>query len=115
MLRLRDEKKEVEHTLAKMQVEARVRTVSAEANDTQTLSAETLVRDELTRIRGIGRVLSEKLGEAGVTSFHQLATLSPEQMEALDVKLGLRGRMQRDRWQEQARALHEEIYGKAKG
>jgi predicted flap endonuclease-1-like 5' DNA nuclease len=110
LLRLRDEKKEVEQTLAKRPLEQQSVGTGGEAGATGLV-----VRDELTRIRGIGKVLSEKLAEAGLMSYWQLATLTAEQMEALDGSLNLRGRMQRDRWQEQAQALHEATHGKARG
>ncbi len=115
LLRLRDEKKEVEQTLAKVQLEARGGSAPERAGGNPEAATEVVGRDELTRIRGIGKVLSEKLAEAGLTSYWQLATLTAEQREALDSSLNLRGRMQRDGWQEQARTLHEATHRKAKG
>lgn len=59
--------------------------------------------DDLTRMKGVGPRLAEKLGSVGVTSFAQLAVLSPEEADALDAKLGdFQGRIHRDRWIEQA-------------
>ena len=59
--------------------------------------------DDLTRMKGVGPKLAQRLNEAGITSFAQLAALSPAEAEALDAQLGdFRGRIHRDRWIEQA-------------
>lgn len=59
--------------------------------------------DQLTRMKGVGPKLAQRLNEAGITSFAQLAALTPEGAEALDAQLGdFRGRIHRDRWIEQA-------------
>jgi predicted flap endonuclease-1-like 5' DNA nuclease len=62
--------------------------------------------DDLTRIRGIGRVLAARLAEAGVTRCHQLAELSEDEVDALDQRLNLRGRARRDAWRDQAQQLN---------
>ncbi len=59
--------------------------------------------DDLTRMKGVGPRLGQKLNSVGITSFAQLAALTPEEASALDAKLGdFQGRMHRDRWIEQA-------------
>lgn len=59
--------------------------------------------DDLTRMKGVGPRLGEKLNSVGITSFAQLAALTPEEANALDAKLGdFQGRIHRDRWIEQA-------------
>ncbi len=59
--------------------------------------------DDLTRMKGVGPRLGEKLNSVGITSFVQLAALTPEEANALDAKLGdFQGRIHRDRWIEQA-------------
>ncbi|NIJ19866.1 putative flap endonuclease-1-like 5' DNA nuclease [Sphingomonas naasensis] len=76
--------------------------------------------DQLTRMKGVGPKLAEKLNALGVTSFAQIAALSPAEAEALDAQLGtFQGRMQRDRWIEQAgflargdQAGYEAVFGK---
>jgi predicted flap endonuclease-1-like 5' DNA nuclease len=76
--------------------------------------------DDLTRMKGVGPRLAERLNAAGITSFAQLAALSPEEAEALDARLGdFRGRIHRDRWIEQAGFLargdtagYEGVFGK---
>ncbi|AQR75837.1 helix-hairpin-helix domain-containing protein [Sphingomonas sp. LM7] len=76
--------------------------------------------DELTRMKGVGPKLAERLNALGVTSFAQIAALSPEEANALDAQLGtFQGRMHRDRWIEQAGFLargdqpgYEAVFGK---
>ncbi len=76
--------------------------------------------DDLTRMKGVGPRLAERLGSVGITSFAQLAALTPEEADALDARLGdFQGRIHRDRWIEQAGFLargdvagFEEVFGK---
>ncbi|MBO9713139.1 MAG: hypothetical protein J7495_09500 [Sphingomonas sp.] len=71
-------------------------------------------------MKGVGPRLAERLNSVGVTSFAQIAALSPEDADALDAKLGdFQGRLGRDRWIEQAGLLasndiagFEEKFGK---
>lgn len=65
--------------------------------------------DDLTRMKGVGPRLAERLGSVGITSFAQLAALTPEEADALDARLGdFQGRIHRDRWIEQASFLAKE-------
>ncbi len=61
--------------------------------------------DDLSLLSGVGPVLEKKLREAGITTFKQIAELTPEQVKELDEKLGLRGRIEREEWIEQAKEL----------
>jgi predicted flap endonuclease-1-like 5' DNA nuclease len=68
--------------------------------------------DELTAIVGIGPYLASRLQAAGVTSYRALALLDPADLDRIRAGLpDADSRLQRDRWQEQARSLHEEHYG----
>ena len=59
--------------------------------------------DALTRLKGVGPRLADRLHALGITSFAQIAALTPEAAEALDAQLGeFQGRIHRDRWIEQA-------------
>lgn len=59
--------------------------------------------DELMKLKGVGPKLAEMLNQRGITTFAQIAKLSPGQVEALDDLLGaFRGRLTRDRVVEQA-------------
>jgi poly(3-hydroxybutyrate) depolymerase len=61
--------------------------------------------DDLTRIRGIGEKLAETLHGLGIFHFSQLSALSAKAAEELDAKLSFRGRIRRDDWIGQAKAL----------
>ncbi|UZK65735.1 helix-hairpin-helix domain-containing protein [Sphingomonas sp. M1-B02] len=82
--------------------------------------APALAADDLTRLKGVGPRLAEKLQSVGITSFAQLAALSPAEADALDAQLGsFQGRIHRDRWIEQAGYLasgdtagYEAVFGK---
>lgn len=64
------------------------------------------VTDDLTRIKGLGPKLAALLGEFGITSFAQIAALTPQEVERIDAKLGrFAGRITRDQWVEQAKLL----------
>lgn len=79
---------------------------SAPAGASPFLPAPDGPRDNLRQIKGIGPKLAGKLEELGVFHFRQIASWTPEQMAAVDEKLGnFAGRPARDQWQEQARLL----------
>ena len=61
--------------------------------------------DDLKKITGVGPSLERKLRELGVTKLDQIANLSDEDMEKIDAALNSKGRIQRDDWVGQARAL----------
>ncbi|WP_294294844.1 helix-hairpin-helix domain-containing protein [uncultured Sphingomonas sp.] len=77
-------------------------------------------RDDLTQLKGVGPKLAARLNELGITTYAQIAALSPTEAEILDAQLGsFQGRMSRDRWVEQAghlarddRAGFEAAFGK---
>jgi len=64
--------------------------------------------DDLLRITGIDKKLAQKLNEAGVYHYWQIADLDAAQMEALDAQLKLNGQVSADGWIEQARKLVEQ-------
>ena len=60
----------------------------------------------LTTIKGLGPKVAALLAEQGITRVDQIAALTPDEAQALDIRLGaFTGRMTRDRWIEQARLL----------
>lgn len=62
--------------------------------------------DDLTQLKGLGPKAAAQLKLLGITRFAQLAALDSAQLSALDEKMGVfRGRIERDRWIEQARYL----------
>lgn len=66
-------------------------------------------KDELTRIEGLGPFLETKLNEIGIFTFAQLASLDEDGVDEVTKKIGyFKGRIQKDRWVEQAAALYKE-------
>lgn len=63
--------------------------------------------DDLERIRGIGPVLKERLNKLGITTFAQIAAFSDADLARIDEVLDFKGRVARERWVEQARALRD--------
>ncbi len=64
--------------------------------------------DDLKKISGVGPALEKKLHAAGVTQFAQIAAFSKEDIAKLDDTLNFKGRIERDDWLGQAKALAEE-------
>ena len=69
------------------------------------VDAATGAPDDLKLITGVGPVLERNLNALGITTWAQVAKLTPEQIEAVEGQLGFKGRVSRDRWIEQAEAL----------
>lgn len=60
----------------------------------------------ITLLKGLGPKIATRLGELGITRVDQLAWLDDAEAAQLDSQLGVfTGRMERDRWREQARLL----------
>lgn len=81
--------------------------VGTMASESTTLprSAAEQERDDLTRIRGIGKVIEPKLHDLGITSFDQIARFTPADIERVNDVLSFKGRIERERWVEQAKEL----------
>lgn len=75
---------------------------AAPAADAAPAAAEA---DDLSRISGVGPVLSGKLAELGYTTLSQIAALTPEQVADIDEKLSFKGRIDREDWIAQAKGL----------
>ncbi len=63
--------------------------------------------DDLKKISGVGPVLEKKLHAFGVTQYAQLAAFTKEDIDKLDEALSFKGRIERDDWVGQAKALME--------
>jgi predicted flap endonuclease-1-like 5' DNA nuclease len=62
--------------------------------------------DDLLLIKGVGPRLARTLMEMGITNYAQIAAWSPDDIMAVDARLGVfSGRIMRDNWVEQARLL----------
>ncbi len=67
--------------------------------------------DNLQDIKGIGAVLEKKLNAMGITRFEQIAAWTESDIAKVDESLNFRGRIQRERWVEQARELADRASG----
>lgn len=64
--------------------------------------------DDLKRIKGIGPKLEQTLAAMGITRFTQISAWTEEEVGQVNTKLRFSGRIERDRWIEQARELIDE-------
>jgi large subunit ribosomal protein L27 len=64
-------------------------------------------RDDLKKIKGIGKVFEGQLNEMGVYTFKQLAELDDEAIDAIESLSGFPGRVEREDWVGQAKGLLE--------
>ena len=70
--------------------------------------------DDLKLIVGVGPVLERMLHNLGVTTLRQIARWTPRDVIEFEARLSeFPGRIERDLWVTQARALHESKYGVA--
>ena len=58
--------------------------------------------DDLTKIKGLGKVFAGKLADEGITSFAQISALSGDEIAALEEKLGASGKFEKNDWVAQA-------------
>ena len=61
--------------------------------------------DDLTRIKGIGNVIERKLHTLGITTFEQIANFETADIERVNQVVDFAGRIEREKWVEQARGL----------
>ena len=64
--------------------------------------------DDLKKITGVGPVLEKKLNEFGIFHYRQIAGLKKAEIAEIDEGVGLGGRIERDDWIKQAKALMKE-------
>lgn len=64
--------------------------------------------DDLKKISGVGPALEKKLNDLGITTFEQVANFTADDIEKVDDALSFKGRIERDDWVSQARALADE-------
>lgn len=69
--------------------------------------------DDLKRIGGIGPKLEQTLNELGIYHFDQIAALQGDEIDWVDSRLRFKGRIRRDDWIGQAKALASD--GKTEG
>ncbi len=61
--------------------------------------------EDISLISGVGDKVAGELNRYGIYHYWQLAAMGPDDIEYLESRLNLRGRMRREEWQEQAREL----------
>ncbi len=61
--------------------------------------------DDLAKITGVGPQIEKKLNEHGVFHYWQIAAMTDDEAVKLDADLKFNGRITRDKWSEQAKAL----------
>jgi large subunit ribosomal protein L19 len=64
--------------------------------------------DDLTQIKGVGEDLVERLAKIGVIKFEQVANWTDDDIATVDEVLSFKGRIEREDWVEQAKALMAE-------
>lgn len=78
------------------------KTQASRANGTKKKS---VAADDLTRIKGVGKVIAEKLNGIGVKTFAQVADWKAKDIGEIDQKLAFKGRIRREDWVSQAKVL----------
>ena len=89
------------------QLGARDRDEDADADAPALLEEPETPPDDLKLISGIGFKLEATLNELGIYYFRQIADLTADNVAWLDDRLRFKGRIERERWVEQARRLAE--------
>lgn len=93
---------------AKAEAKAAPKPKAAKASEEPVAEPETEtapVSDDLTKIKGLGPKAAASLAELGVTSLAQIANWSDEDVARMDAAINGRGRIERDEWVKQAKAL----------
>jgi predicted flap endonuclease-1-like 5' DNA nuclease len=67
--------------------------------------------DDLTQIKGIKKVINEQLNAHGIRTWRQIAQWNDDELRAFSEILAFKNRATREKWREQARALHEAARG----
>jgi len=67
--------------------------------------SKTVKGDDLTALKGVGPALEKRLHTHGIHSYAQFADLKAADVRKLDAELNLKGRIARNGWVKQAKAL----------
>jgi predicted flap endonuclease-1-like 5' DNA nuclease len=63
--------------------------------------------DDLQKIKGIGPRLASLLNELGIYKYRQIAAFTPDDVARVNDRLRFKGRIEREQWVEQAKALSD--------
>ena len=69
------------------------------------LAADTADVDDLQQIKGIGPKIAGILKDLGILRFEQIAEWTPENVSWVNAHLKFKGRIEREKWIPQAKAL----------
>ncbi len=69
--------------------------------------------DDLTAMKGIAKVLEQRLHEFGIYTYQQIALWDENQIKEFSSRLAFKDRIHREKWVEQAKHLHQEKHGGA--
>jgi large subunit ribosomal protein L21 len=61
--------------------------------------------DDLTKLSGVGPAMLKKLNTVNISTLAQIAAWTSEDVAAIDEKLSLKGRIEREGWIQQAKEL----------
>ncbi len=86
-------------------VEPEEASATDQAEHFELLAAPRGAPDDLAKLTGVGPQIVKKLNEHGVFHYWQLAAMTTAESANLDSDLKFNGRIARDKWSEQARAL----------
>ncbi len=67
--------------------------------------AKAAKKDDLKKLAGVGPALEKKLNDAGITTYAQIAAWNADEVAEISEELALKGRIERDDWVGQAKAL----------
>ena len=83
--------------------------VNPVASASKEASAEPVAEqsDDLKKITGVGPKLEQVLNKQGISTYAQIANMSAKEMAKIGENLGFPGRIERDDWAGQAKALIE--------
>ena len=97
-------KKDVKIQRLKEELDAKPIVVETKPKKLQKISSSSQ-EDDLTLISGVGPKLKDKLYNEGITQFSQIAAWKANDITTFDEKLSFKGRIKRDEWVKQAKAL----------
>ncbi len=96
---------EAETPIAEPLPEAPEPEIASTTDQFELLAAPRGAPDDLAKLTGVGPQIVKKLNEHGVFHYWQLAAMTDAEAAKLDADLRFNGRIARDKWSEQARAL----------
>ena len=82
-----------------------VEELGAPAEHFEVLAAPRGAPDDFAKIQGVGPQIVKKLNDGGIFHYWQIASMTPDDEAKVDADLKLGGRIGRDGWIDQARAL----------